>query len=64
MNDFIDSLLDQIQVSPVVNPVTFEIEFEVYDKIIGLDIKAQDKNILEAIHKLVKKISDQEKEEC
>lgn len=63
MDEFFNFVLEQLEVNIIKDPITSEVEFEVYDKITGPDVKVRDKNIMEAIQKLFSKISDQE-EEC
>ena len=63
MDEFFNFVLEQLEVNIIKDPITSEVEFEVYDKITGPDVKVRDKNIIGAIQKLFSKISDQE-EEC
>ena len=63
MDEFFNFVLEQLEVNIIKDPITSEVEFEVYDKITGPDVKVRDKNLIEAIQTLFSKISDQE-EEC
>lgn len=62
MDEFVKFVSEQVEVNVIEDPITWEVEFEVYDKITGPDIKVRDKNIMEAIHKLFNKILDQKEE--
>lgn len=62
MDEFFNFVLQQLEVNIIKDPITSEVEFEVYDKITGPDVKVRDKNIIEAIQKLFSKISDKEEE--
>lgn len=64
MDEFFNFVLEQLEVNIIKDPITSEVEFEVYDKITGPDVKVRDKNIMEAIQKLFSKISDREEECC
>ena len=63
MDEFFNFVLEQLEVNIIKDPITSEVEFEVYDKMTGPDVKVRDKNLIEAIQTLFSKISDQE-EEC
>ena len=63
MDEFFNFVLEQLEVNIIKDPITSEVEFEVYDKMTGPDVKVRDKNLIEAIQKLFSKILDQ-KEEC
>ena len=62
MDEFFNFVLEQLEVNIIKDPITSEVEFEVYDKMTGQDVKVRDKNMIEAIQKLFSKISDQEEE--
>lgn len=62
MDEFFNFVLEQLEVNIIKDPITSEVEFEVYDKMTGPDVKVRGKNIIEAIQKLFSKISDQEEE--
>lgn len=63
MDEFFNFVLEQLEVNIIKDPITSEVEFEVYDKMTGPNVKVRDKNLIEAIQTLFSKISDQE-EEC
>ena len=47
------SIIEDIdEVNIIKDPITSEVEFEVYDKITGPDVKVRDKNMIEAIQTL------------
>ena len=56
MDEFFNFVLEQLEVNIIKDPITSEVEFEVYDKITGPELKVRDKNLIEEIHRLFSKI--------
>ena len=47
MDEFFNFVLEQLEVNIIKDPITSEVEFEVYDKMTGPDVKVRDKNLIE-----------------